>query len=166
MLSGFGPEFFKNEKLTSEFYVKKINEAKPYEVVTIDAEKVTLDSIRITAPVKFIGNGKTTLHIKNRILIEFREIETYEHMDGFEEEDIDFEEYVYKLKRNRVIFENLSIVWERKPSTRAVNDFSVKEEHTELTSKEHQLSKYQTQADTKVRFLQSNLEILTHDNTR
>lgn len=105
-----------------------MNEADPYEVVHIDAESVTLDYLRIKSPVKYIGNGKTTLRIKNRIIIDFRSTEKNTHLPGFPEEDVDFEEYVYKLKRDRVIFENLSIVWDKKPSSKAFNNFEIKQD--------------------------------------
>jgi hypothetical protein len=35
---------------------------------------------------------------------------------------------MYKLKKDRVTFENMSIVWDRKKSTRAINNFEIKSE--------------------------------------
>jgi hypothetical protein len=72
LLFGFGPEFFEDEKLTKQFYHEKISNAKPYEVIRINSEKLYLDELLITAPVKFIGTGKTTLYIKNRVIIDYK----------------------------------------------------------------------------------------------
>ena len=119
LMEEFGPDMILDIPAVSDYYLKKINESKPFDTIIIEAEHVEFNSLYIKHPLKIVGKGSTTVVVHGQIHIDFeiQEMERYKRrykVPGYNEYIVNLENVYIEITPNRVTFENMKIVWKLK----------------------------------------------------
>lgn len=108
LIRDLGPGFFDDKSIIGGYYLEKISQSKPFDSIYLDYDRIDWDELVLQKPIRILGNGRTTLYIKKSIRIAFAASQGERVVSqGFREEDINLDEFLHKLKPNRVVFQNL-----------------------------------------------------------